>query len=464
MHDVRSIRLPRLAALAVAAVTLARGARYTSRGGMARARLDKAGASLVASVLLVLTASTGVHGACNAVCRRDVTRCVATQCAGVGRETCRRRCKPARIRTLAYALNECRVDAAGFVVTRQALRVRRGDREPITVVEFSTAEPIPDPQQNCRRYGEASGGSPTGNLSVLAFPLQRLGVSADGSGVVFEVNDEFSIAGVPPLSPEQKGIFFVRSDGRGLRRLGLPSRDPTFTVSQSPTLYSVSTSMAFSPNGRRVAFTDRGPGPGGDETVQIIVLDLATGQRAQVTRLPPGTARGGPGERFLTCCPTFIDNETILFQTFVDADGSNPDHNFAAFTVGIDGSRLKRVPIPVAVPGSRVVQIFAIGGGGGHLVNLILPGTAVNPVPTYYTPITEVFFQDGRTLFQLTDFHRSDTQGVFLNGSGTRAFFLASADPFGTNPYVQCQFFSIDTVGGGLRQVHPLQPRGPVSL
>src|SRR5262245_21574919 len=415
---------------------------------------------LLFAVLLVFAAAPRADGACNATCKRDLERCIATQCEGVGQAACRRRCKPAAIRTLAYVLSECRVDAAGFVVARQALRVRRGDRDPITVVEFPPSEPMPDPRQLCRAFGGAPENSSRGEISVFAFPLQRLGVSADGSGVVFEVNDEFSIAGPTALSPEQKGIFFVRSDGRGLRRLGPPSRDPAFTASQSPPLFSVSTSMAFSPNARRVAFTDRGPGPGGEETVQIIVLDLATGRRAQVTRLPAGTASGAPGVRFLTCCPKFIDNETILFQTFVDADGSNPDHNFAAFTVGIDGSRLKRVPIPVAVPGSRVVQIFATGGGGGHLVNLILPGTVVNPVPTYYTPITEVFFQDGRTLFQLTNFHRSDTQGVFLSVGETRAFFLASADPFGTNPYVQCQFFSIDTVGGGLRQVTHFNPGG----
>jgi hypothetical protein len=85
------------------------------------------------------TGAPGGDGACNATCRRDIARCIATQCAGVGRNTCRRRCKPAAIRTLAYVLSECRVDAAGFV-GRQALRIRRGDREPITVAEFGPFE------------------------------------------------------------------------------------------------------------------------------------------------------------------------------------------------------------------------------------------------------------------------------------------------------------------------------------
>src|SRR5262245_63612979 len=44
---------------------------YRSRAGMSLARLHKAGALLVASLLLVLTAATGVHSACNATCKRD---------------------------------------------------------------------------------------------------------------------------------------------------------------------------------------------------------------------------------------------------------------------------------------------------------------------------------------------------------------------------------------------------------
>ena len=66
---------------------------------------------------------------------------------------------------------------------------RRGDREPITVVEFGPSEPMPDPQGLCRQYGESRDDT----VSVQTAPLQRLGVSPDSSGVVFEVNDSFSI-------------------------------------------------------------------------------------------------------------------------------------------------------------------------------------------------------------------------------------------------------------------------------
>src|SRR5262249_51798620 len=175
------------------------------------------------------TGAPGADRACNATCRRDIARCIATQCAGVSRKACRRRCRPAAIRTLASVLSECRVDAAGFV-GRQSLRIRRGDREPITVAEFG---PFEDGGASraagfCRsQFGIGSEGR-WGGTSAYVFPLQRLGVSPDGSGVVFEVNDEFSNSGLT-VAPEQKGMFFVRSDGTsGPRYLGAPSHERSF--------------------------------------------------------------------------------------------------------------------------------------------------------------------------------------------------------------------------------------------
>ena len=159
------------------------------RADMSPARCHEPAALVPSSLLVVLMTAPGTEG-CNATCKRDFARCMATQCgAGVGREACRRRCKPAAIRTLAYVVSECREDAAGMEVGRQALRIRQGDREPITVVVFGPFEPMPDPQGLCRQYGESRDGT----VSVQTAPLQRLGVSPDGSGVVFEVNDSFSI-------------------------------------------------------------------------------------------------------------------------------------------------------------------------------------------------------------------------------------------------------------------------------
>jgi cysteine-rich repeat protein len=388
-------------------------------------------------------------------CRRDIARCMATQCAGVGPEACRRRCKPAAIRTLAYVLSECRGNAARGVVWRQALHIRRGDREPITIVEFGPSEATGQALgPSSVQFGD---GTRWGAKSVFGFPLQRLGVSPDGSGVVFEVNDEFSISGFT-VSPEQEGMFFVRSNGRGLRRLGPPSHEQSFRTS-----FALPPPLSFSPNGRRIAFTDRGPGPRGEPAAQIVVLDLATGEPTQVTHLPSGTPPSTVfGDFFLTCCPTFIDDETILFETFTDPVGSNPEHNFAAFTVRIDGTNFKPVPAPAALPGSQVVPTFGLTGRRTNLVRLTVPGTPVSPptMPPTFFPITEVFVQDGKNLLQLTNFRRTDTFIGFLSPTSTRAFFMGSADPLGKNANENCQMFSIDTSGGGLRQVTHFNPGG----
>src|SRR5437867_3160146 len=385
---------------------------------MSPAKPHATSALLASSLLVVLTAAPGANGACNATCRRDLALCMATQCARVGRAACRTRCKPAAIRTLAYVLSECREDAAGFV-GHQALRIRRGDREPVTVVEFSAPQPTPDPLRVCLFYGL----NRSGELSLLNAPLERLGVSPDGSGVVFEVTDEHELSAYPPfsirLSPDQRGMFFIRSDGRGLRCLGPASRDPSFRFGGDPQRFLTSLNapnslIAFSPNGRRIAFTDRGPGPGGEETVQIIVLDLATAQRTQVTCLPADPLPASLARFPPTGFPTFINNETVLFFTFVNVNGSNPEHDFTAFTVRVDGScRLKPLPRPIAPPGSHVVQTFAVVGRGTSIIGLGLPGTPVNPCCGL--GIFEVGVQDGKNLLQLTNFRRVDTSPRFLD-------------------------------------------------
>ena len=107
--------------------------------------------------------------------------------------------------------------------------------------------------------------------------------------------------------------------------------------------------LTFSPNGGRIAFTDRGPGPGG-EAVQIVVFDLAKGSRTQVTHLPSGSPID---PRYPdSCCPQFIDNETVFFRTVLDLDGANPEHGLTGVTVRIDGSRFTLLPPPVAPPDS----------------------------------------------------------------------------------------------------------------
>jgi len=65
---------------------------------------------------------------------------------------------------------------------------------------------------------------------VLAYPLQRLGVSPDGSTIVYEVNDPAPFFPFGPLPPQDNGLFLVRADGTGGRRLGPPSGDTSFRL------------------------------------------------------------------------------------------------------------------------------------------------------------------------------------------------------------------------------------------
>jgi hypothetical protein len=441
---------------------------YTSRGVFSPLR-PHATLLVASSLLLVLMAAPRADGGCNARCRQDLAVCMATQCAGVDRVACRRRCKPAAIRTLAYVLSKCE-ETKGSWVGRQELRIRRGDRDPVTVVNFGPSAPISDPLGFCRSYAFTGFGSE----SVVGFPLQHLGVSPDGSAVVFEANDESPFFRAISLSSEENGIFFVRSDGTGLRRLGPPSRDPSFRVGsafgQYPVdlgqIFTFSPPISFSPSGRRIAFTDLGPGAAGEEAVQIVVLDLESDQRMQVTHLPSGTPFSPTtcqppvaSPYFLTCCPKFIDDETVIFQTSTDPDGSNPGHDPSAFTVGIDGSGLQRVSAPVVPPNAHLVPTFGLAGLGTNLIRFafpeIPPKNPPNDIPCFQTdfPVTEAAVQQGKNLLQLTKFDRVDTFIGFLSASRARAFFLASADPLGMNPQGNCQLFSVDTLGRGLRQV-----------
>src|SRR5262249_11193762 len=399
----------------------------------------------------------------------------------VGQGACRRRCKPAAIRTLAYLVNECHTDAMGFLSAHAALRIRRGDHDSITVLDFPPGgPPVPDPLGTCRAVGESRFGW----AAVVGGGLERLGVSPDGSGVVYEVTYDTAVLTTVPPFPVQQGIFFVRADGSGRRYLGPASRDPSFRTFPDPFgrfffYVNAATTIPFSPNGRRIAFTDLGPGHKGEEAVQIVVLDLATGQRTQVTHLPVSLPPAP--SVFPTGYPQFIGNETIRFFTFADPDGSNPQHDATAFTVRINGSRLGHIPTPVAAPGSRVIPIFGVARPASNVFALRVPGeTPVNGLPGPAGPsasaaatppfdtTSEIFVQDGKNLLQLTDFHRVDTGNAFPSVTPGRAFFTASADPLGTNdprggnPSGNCQIFSIDTRGGGLRQITHFNAASPV--
>jgi hypothetical protein len=406
---------------------------------------------------------------CHSTCTQQLAECKRT-CPGGGQERrdCRAACAErstctapgARIRTLAYVVNECTTDPQGRSSgLKQKLLVRRGNCDPVSVMEVAPSAPVPDLLGMCSLYGSARNGA----FSIVGGAFQRLAVLPDGSGVVFEVTTQFSV--YPTLSPEPapggEGIFLVRADGSGLRRLGPASRFPTFVgVNDVNSPIGISfpvTGMVYSvsPNGRSIALIDLGPDTAGHEAPQIFLLDLRSGRRTQLTHL--SRVASGGDLRF----PSFLDNRTIGFYSGYSASpGSNAP--LKAYLVKTDGTGVHEViPTPTAVPGAHVVPQFGVTGARQQILLVTFPDK--RPVdPGYGGAVTELFLSEGKNLLQLTDFGRGDT-GVALSSfiDRGRVFFIGSANPPpGENPAGICQVFSINSAGGDLRQVTHLPSDG----
>ena len=349
--------------------------------------------------------------------------------------------------TLAYVVSQCHENAAGFFV-HQTLMVRQGEHEPVAVMEVPDLGTTMDLLGLCRYIG-------TRRAEVLLASygaLQHVAVSPDGAAVAFELTDEFSLLGNNLLTAEQRGLFIVRADGTGLRRLGPASRHPSF-ITGGP--YENDFDLVFSPDSRTLTFPDLGPGPDGEEAPQIIALDVATGRRTQITRLPPV----GPDTNVLAlapgglCCPFFVDNQTVGFYTQTNFEGMNPNGEVIAPLARVDGTGGVRLPpSPVALPGSQINPRLFITRPQPTSVWLRVPGEPLNSTGPG-SSIYEIFFFDGgQELLQLTNFHRADTH-TFGGDARRRVFLLASANPLGTNPSENCQIFSVASLGGDLRQL-----------
>jgi hypothetical protein len=289
-----------------------------------------------------------------------------------------------------------------------------------------------------------AGISRTGFAAVFGGGVQRLAVSPDGSTVVFEKTNRFSTHGLPPLPAEREGFFVVGADGSGLRHLGPASRASVTRFvpdSSAPLGYQVysDNALSFSADGRTIVFTDRGPGPADEDATQIFTMDVFTGTRTQVTRLPP-CAECDVGF-FETGGPRFLPDGTIVFYTLTNPNGLNPENDYRIGTVAPDGTGFALTPPLVPRPGSVIRQTFVITGD--------------RPTSFDYggPRCREIYLLDHTFLLQLTSFCRPDTFAGTQSSDGRRAFFVASADPFNRNPSENCQIFSIDRLGSDLRQL-----------
>ena len=359
----------------------------------------------------------------------------------------------ASVRTLAYVVTRCRDDGTRLSY-HQELRIRQGERPAVTVAaaDYDIVQDPPPVPGLCGLFG----ASRVGINSLYAGPFERLGVSPDGSGVVFEKTTHFSIGRLPPLAPDEEGFFFVHADGSGLRRLGPASRESLVRIeidaslSTGLRLTSDVTPLSFSADGRTVVFSDRGPGPDGENAAQVVTLDVATGARFPVTHLPRALPPSAVDLDVRVV--RFLPDGTIIFNTRANPEGLHAGDT--AYTVRPDGMDLKLIPIPVVLPGSTIdPSSFQISGDKPTAINdSLADGSA------------EVFLLDRGNLLQLTTFRRPDTLRATLDIESHRVFFIASGDPLGNNPSENCQIFSIDTLGTGLRQLTDFSQGGPSVL
>lgn len=388
--------------------------------------------------------------ACRRTCATVVATCTRERCAtvhGSARRRCVRECRGSAgcrggFGTLAYVVSSCRV-RDGKLTGWQELRIRRDRCDPVTVLRFENAEPLDD------RFGVCSIVSRfhNGDVSPFAGVFQRLGVTRDGSGVVFDVSAELQQAfpRPTPLAADAQGVFYVRADGTGLRRLGPPIRVPAYDV-ESGVGVVPRTRFTFSQDDRRVAFVDLGPGPDGPATQQVFAMEIATGERRQLTRLSHPL-------------PSTLESRSIPHLGFDAPDVIGLNHavgdDFTYVWVRLDGTivRTETNPEPGTLGSGEVVRQFGVVAPGLNVSRWPVPG-----MPEDYGPfasregIKEVFRKLGSDHWvQLTHFRSSDTDVLAARPGGILA--VSSTNPLGTNPLHNCQLFRVGPYGQRVRQL-----------
>jgi len=357
------------------------------------------------------------------------------------------------VRTLVYAVTECQGDDQ-MLSGSQKFVIQRDGRE--VVVKEWHFPPLPAAVMPgvglCHVFGFARDGA----TSATVYPVQRFAVSPDASTVVFEVTDDHSLyAPARLIPPEDEGFFVVNADGTGLRRLSDASREPCWRSEPDPqSPFGVIAAfrcwtLFFSPDGRKVAFTDMGPDETGQEGPQVFTMDVVTGERTQVTRLVPETAAGPVAFR-VVARPWLEDGTTLRFNTNTEVDG------FQMWTVKADGTEQPdKVPpeaVPEAIPGAVLTDEYRITPGATTVYRGVEDDISEIYVVARKDPTQP---ESTEELLQLTSFGRPDTGGggQYLDADEQTVLFFASPDPFGTNPLENCQLFSINTLGGNLRQI-----------
>jgi hypothetical protein len=478
-------------------------------------------AALLAGVTDAFSPAPAASAGCVKRYKRDAADCIRDECTGLRgteKRSCKANCRGRSgfthppIGTLAYVVTECRLlpDPDRLLDERrytfgQSLHIRRGNCDDVTISYCRGGANVGRP---CLEDSDCEGGVCGGGFLSddgggggcrlladyrlgspfqVAGVFQRFGVSPDGSIVVFEVAAHLGLS--TSIEEERKefeaaaerlgnfGTYSVRADGSGLRRLGGASRaGPWDQVLPSSAELPGGGFMGyrgfnFSPNGRTVVLTDL------DDTgaaFQVVTLDLASGDRKVLTRLPPAPSLCPTRDLRIPRpggTPAFIDDERILFYTFAKNEGPADDicsgtcepqaaacvHELTYMKVRTDGSGLKllRPPFP---SGTDIAPRFSIFARPRNLLTLFTDEPPKKPHPIVEglsgSRATEVYVNSGKDLLQLTIFGRDDTFAGTVAADGRRALFVASHNRHGRNPTENCQLFSVDVISGGrIRQL-----------
>ncbi len=318
----------------------------------------------------------------------------------------------------------------------------------MTVVTIDPSEMVAD-LGVCAIYAEASGSA-----SMAIGAVQGLDVSPDGETVVFQLTDDFArlvINGVeipfPHFPLAQEGIFVVRSDGTGLHRIADQAREAPFSLRDSPgSLGNIAVfttqGFDFSPDGKALVFTDRGPGADGSDAPQLFTIEAATGARRQLTTFAASSVCTNP--RGLDISGVFLDDRRVGGYV---RDCANGDR---LFIVPRDGGEPQFVEQPSPIDGTTVVSDFRVTGAASEVFSLTFPDVTDQP---FVGPVMELFVRDGEKTLQLTNYGRSDTSWATRLRNRQQIVFRASADPLGSNPEHGPQIFRIDRLAGHLRQL-----------
>src|SRR5262249_42295777 len=153
------------------------------------------------------------------------------------------------------------------------------------------------------------------------------------------------------------------------------------------------------------------PGPAGEEVPQVFTLNVASGERTQVTHLP--YVNSPDPSQPTTDVSNFSSDDMIVFASLANPDGLNPEGIRRVFIVKRDGRDLRVLPLPTDYSGRPGVHPgpdrFVITGSGRLAYTLPLSGGAGEPDVIY-----EVFVDDGERLLQVTNLHREDTGNAFI--------------------------------------------------